>query len=53
MRPNATGKGRDHMGSWLDSDSSGPQWWWSDYHRERWERDNIQDLQASVSAVPR
>jgi len=39
------------MGSWLDSDSSGPQWWWSDYHRERWERDNIQDLQASVSAA--
>jgi hypothetical protein len=39
------------MGSWLDSDSSGPQWWWSDYHRERWERDNIQDLQESVSAA--
>ena len=37
------------MSSWLDSDSSGPQWWWSDYHRERWEREQIQDLQASAS----
>ncbi|HEY3717240.1 MAG TPA: hypothetical protein VGL39_22175 [Jatrophihabitantaceae bacterium] len=39
------------MSSWLDSDSSGPQWWWSDYHRERWERDQIQDLRASVSTT--
>jgi len=39
------------MSSWWSDDDSGPKWWWSDYQRERWERDNIQDLQASVSAA--
>src|SRR5882757_244025 len=27
------------------------QWWWSDAHRERWQRDQIEDLQSSVSGA--
>jgi len=37
--PELEGRTRSH-GFVADSDSSGPQWWWSDYARERWERTN-------------
>jgi hypothetical protein len=38
------------MSSWRDTDD-GPKWWWSDYAREQWERDQIQDLRASAGVA--